>query len=429
MKLGIKIGGSFGVMILIILAMGTFALVSGLNICSKAGSIANKHIPESAAEAKLNRIMANFQRSLSNYALSVKNDDYEKASTYLEEFKDALSEAEKASADPDYLQEIAKIEKSAKGLGGKLQAMKLGGKNKTAAENLFMQTNSVILTISNFCEQSLKHSKKAADETLDTAIAVAIVVLSAMAVALVVGFILAIGITRNIVKPMGKAVEVAEAVAAGDMSKRLDLNRNDEIGTLAKSLDNLPEAINRVLAEFNNTVEKIMHGHLNSRCDKTGFAGGYAELLENGNNLADAMGNFIETSSVPVLIIDKEFNVCYANKAATDVAEVAYEKFVGSKCYESMKSGDCQTSNCAVSKAMAAGQTCSQETTASPGGKNLEILYNRRADQKQARRNCRGRGIRYRPYGNQTAALSGCGHRRYAGGFLRGTVHGFPATS
>ncbi len=375
MKLGVKISGGFGVMIIIILAMGAFALISGLNIANNASSIAQQHIPETVYQAKLNHIMANFVLEANNYAYHAKKENYDKAVALLKQLDKTIIEAKKFSNDKQFIKEIEEIEKATLGIDEKLLALKQAGKGKVSEEDLIKQCNSAILTISDYCVESLEHSNHAAVETHKSAISVFIVSLAAMIVSFIIGLSLAIYITRNIVKPMNKAVEVAEAVAAGDMSKRLELNRNDEIGILAKSLDNLPEAINRVLAEFNNTVEKIMHGYLNSRCDKTGFEGGYAELLENGNNLADAMGNYIETSSVPILIIDKEFNVCYANKAVADIAGSSVDKLFGSKCFESMRSGDCQTSNCAVGKAMSTGQTCSQETTATPGGKQLEILY------------------------------------------------------
>ncbi len=76
---------------------------------------------------------------------------------------------------------------------------------------------------------------------------VAQTVKSVLAVALLIGAGLAIGlgiiISRGISKPVQAGVALAQAIASGDFSQRINLRRNDELGQLALALDDMSERL------------------------------------------------------------------------------------------------------------------------------------------------------------------------------------------
>jgi methyl-accepting chemotaxis protein len=65
-------------------------------------------------------------------------------------------------------------------------------------------------------------------------------------------------IARSIVKALKQGVDFAEDVTAGDVSKRLKLDRHDEIGTLADALDRMADG----LEDKANLAEQIASGNL-----------------------------------------------------------------------------------------------------------------------------------------------------------------------
>ena len=68
-----------------------------------------------------------------------------------------------------------------------------------------------------------------------------------------------------VIKPIGKAVWLADAISAGDLGQRLNFNNNDEIGRLASSLDSMADN----LESRAKTADAIADGNLDQEVDLT----------------------------------------------------------------------------------------------------------------------------------------------------------------
>jgi methyl-accepting chemotaxis protein len=77
----------------------------------------------------------------------------------------------------------------------------------------------------------------------------------------VLSVLLGFGITRAIVKPLNKAVTLAGDISIGDLSQRMNYRSEDELGSLAQSLDNMASSLEQK-AEL---AQKIAQGDLTSR--------------------------------------------------------------------------------------------------------------------------------------------------------------------
>jgi methyl-accepting chemotaxis protein len=71
-----------------------------------------------------------------------------------------------------------------------------------------------------------------------------ILLLSLVAVSLVIAVLSALWIALNISRGLGRAVGLADAVALGDLSKKIEVSSNDEIGDLVKSLNSMTVNLN-----------------------------------------------------------------------------------------------------------------------------------------------------------------------------------------
>ncbi len=80
-------------------------------------------------------------------------------------------------------------------------------------------------------------------------------------ICLVAGFILAVGLglllTRLITKPLFKGVDLARAMAAGDLTRTMDVNQKDEIGMLAQSLNDMARNLRRMFGEISQGVVSV----------------------------------------------------------------------------------------------------------------------------------------------------------------------------
>ena len=77
----------------------------------------------------------------------------------------------------------------------------------------------------------------------------------AVVLALACGFVLA----RMIAGPLGQAVGVLQAVAAGDFTKRLNLNQKDEVGQMAGALNKSTEALSAAFRAIGRNAASLAH--------------------------------------------------------------------------------------------------------------------------------------------------------------------------
>ena len=74
---------------------------------------------------------------------------------------------------------------------------------------------------------------------------------------LLCGVVLAISITRSIVVPLMSAVQVAQAVAAGDLSSRIEVRTSDETGLLMQALKDMNHSLSGIVGEVRNSSDAI----------------------------------------------------------------------------------------------------------------------------------------------------------------------------
>jgi methyl-accepting chemotaxis protein len=75
--------------------------------------------------------------------------------------------------------------------------------------------------------------------------------------ALLLGTLSSILLTRGIVRPIRVAVEVAETVAAGDLTRTIKANTQDETGALLRALRNMNDSLMRVVSEVRGGTSSI----------------------------------------------------------------------------------------------------------------------------------------------------------------------------
>lgn len=107
----------------------------------------------------------------------------------------------------------------------------------------------------------------------------------------------------------------------------------------------------------------------------------YRELGKIINALTELAGQIeeqyqmLDNLPTPVLAIDTNFNITYANKKIEELTGKTKEEVYNSHCYELMKADHCQTENCRLKMAMKDKQQHSSEQVARPGNNKLDILY------------------------------------------------------
>jgi methyl-accepting chemotaxis protein len=110
---------------------------------------------------------------------------------------------------------------------------------------------------------------------------------------LFVGLLLASGIgyyvAATISSPLRRMTEVAQAIARGELGHQLEDEREDEIGDLARSFQEVTAAVEGLIQEVDGVAEGVHAGDLSARGRKEEFHGRFSDVVGGVNGLVDAL--------------------------------------------------------------------------------------------------------------------------------------------
>ncbi len=182
-------------------------------------------------------------------------------------------------------------------------------------------------------------------------------------------------IARGIANPLIKGVDFAKSVSEGNLDARIDVDQKDEIGALANSLSGMSGTFREMADEVAMLVKAAIEGRLLTKADEEKFGGDFAKIVKGVNETIGTLVGHIDQIPAPFMIIDRNFDISFMNRAGADVIGMSQEQIIGKKCYDQLNTSDCQTSNCACARAMGSGKSESGETDAHPGDQDLFINY------------------------------------------------------
>ncbi|RTQ33436.1 HAMP domain-containing protein [Variovorax gossypii] len=135
--------------------------------------------------------------------------------------------------------------------------------------------------------------------------------------AVLLGVAIAWGITRSITRPIGAAVQVAEKVAGGDISARIEVRSKDETGRLMLALKEMNESLVKIVGEVRTGTDTIATASAQ-------IASGNQDLSsrteEQASSLEQTAASMEELTSTVKQNAD---NARQANQLAVSASEVA----------------------------------------------------------------------------------------------------------
>jgi methyl-accepting chemotaxis protein len=134
---------------------------------------------------------------------------------------------------------------------------------------------------------------------------------------IVLGAFAAATITRSIVRPLSRAVKVAETVAEGDLTGSFDNGRGDEIGDLLRAMQSMNDGLAKVVSEVQEGTRTIAAG-------STEIASGNLDLSsrteQQASSLEETAASMEELTST---VRHNADNATQANQMAQAASQVA----------------------------------------------------------------------------------------------------------
>ena len=179
----------------------------------------------------------------------------------------------------------------------------------------------------------------------------------------------------TLTKPIDLAVEYVAEIAQGEIPQLIDEEYHGDFNTLKLNLNTCINNLDGLIQEINQISDAAIQGRYNERADANIHQGNYGEIVSSLNSILDTFAKQLDSIAIPVMIIDKEYNIQYMNEFGAQLVKSSKTSLVNQKCYNHFKTEDCNTSNCALARAMASGQTISSETISKAGGGKADIYY------------------------------------------------------
>jgi methyl-accepting chemotaxis protein len=250
----------FGLLVALILLVGFIGMHSLSQLHEGTNDIAKGVWPR---VQQANLALDNVRGSMGRVGQLVASDDpgarvtaNERLAANIEGFDKALRDLEPLLVAPTgkaLLAEAKGLRNEYVALVGKVQALVKDGKIDEARALAFGDTYAALHAFAGnlrkqveFQEGRFDGAAKNADEVFGTA-QIATAGAEILAVLLAIGA--AVVITRSVVRPLNRAVEVARTVAAGDLTSRIDVQGKDEAAQMMQALKEMNASLSSLVSE------------------------------------------------------------------------------------------------------------------------------------------------------------------------------------
>jgi len=149
--------------------------------------------------------------------------------------------------------------------------------------------NDYVDAVKLFATHQRGHAVKFGETSMQAANFAEVLVLSMAAVAFLLAAVIGVWLTRGITRPLSQAVEVADAMAAGDLSKQIVVTSTDETGKLLASLKTTQASVQALVSDAAMLAEAAVAGKLSTRADASKHQGEFNRVVSGVNDTLDAV--------------------------------------------------------------------------------------------------------------------------------------------
>ena len=267
-KIGLRLGFGFGLVLFLLVAIVVISISRMSNLASdlddmanrravvvklandlidavNASTIAMRDIILYTDEAGITQSRAAYTKSVSDFNATLKKLD---ELTFSEGAKKRLATLAELSVQTE------PIEK---------EVLRLGGENKNAEATVMLHgplkaaQDKLQSTVSEFIEFQMAAAAEKYDEAYANYLFARNLMIAVAVIALLIGIVAGWMITGSVVRPIRQAVALAEGVAAGDLTQKIETDRNDETGQLIKALRSMNDGLLQIVGDIRTSVETI----------------------------------------------------------------------------------------------------------------------------------------------------------------------------
>ena len=245
MKLSGRLGLGFGIMLVLVLLVGGLALWQ-MNVLSELNHKLYHHpFTVKSAVLSIDADIIRMHRAMKDLVLARDQEDADSAWALVRKLDQSVLGQfavirERFLGNPDMYRRAEELFRDWRPIRREVAELVRQGRKEEAADITRQRGAAHVLQIvaamndlKVFAESKAAEFYAGSHKARDWAFTVMYVII---AVTLLTGVILAVGIARSITRPAREIAEVSQAIAGGDLTRRITYQSHDEIGQMAQSL-------------------------------------------------------------------------------------------------------------------------------------------------------------------------------------------------
>ncbi|MFZ0932427.1 MAG: MCP four helix bundle domain-containing protein [Syntrophobacteraceae bacterium] len=316
MRIGLRLGLGFGVVLIMVMAVGLFAVNRLGTLDETVSSVVTDSWPKTVAGNEIIRGINETARAMRNALLLTDAGEVKKE---LQRVAEARNEATKK------IEELTKTIKSEEGKAGLKSMADIRSRYAEAQNDVIRMMESgmkeqairalvtklrplqadyfkAVYSLVSFEGKLMEKAGQKAVESCHSSRTLIIIFLGgSFAVAIVLIFF----VTRSITRPIGEAVAINKKLAEGDLNVAVNVDRSDEAGQLLAATKNMVDKLKQIISDINMLSDAAVQGKLATRADVSKHAGDYQKMVQRINDTLDAIISPLNVSAEYVDRISK----------------------------------------------------------------------------------------------------------------------------
>jgi len=268
LKIGMRLALGFGLLLVLMVASIVVGMMRMADINERLEGIVNDN------NVKVN-LVVDMRGVVRNIATAVRNvvllDEKEEMAVEVKRIQDQrkkydealekLTAMVKSEKGKDLLNKIKEARSKNTPLVDKTVQLALDGKDKDAVAVLLKEVRPVqraqLDALDELKTFQDENSKKDADAAAQAYASARTLMIALGSIALVLGVFIAFWITRSITRPLNQAVDVANQLAAGDLTARIEITSKDETGLLLTAMKEMVEKLSQIIGEVRGSADAL----------------------------------------------------------------------------------------------------------------------------------------------------------------------------
>ena len=284
LPIGARLALAFAALLLLAAVLGAFAVLQLEAVQRASNDISGKWMAGVRLTSQMNTDASNFRIAETQHVLS--SDDEERAQYDKEiravaaalevsagEYARLLSSEEEQRLYDDFKRERQRY------LDEHQKVLRLSKAGETEDAKLLLRYNSqkkydaAATALRRLVDYNIAQGREASQASERTYMLAQRGIVAVLAGAIALGAALAVAITRSITRPLKQAVDVADAVARGDLTVQVAAGGRDETGRLLHALQAMTHSLDKLVGEVHAGSEQVA-------ASSQQIAGGNADLSQ-----------------------------------------------------------------------------------------------------------------------------------------------------